>query len=197
MNRLATTVVLAALLAVAGLRPAHAQIYVDKDASGNNDGTSWADAYTDLQTAIGNATSSDEIWVAEGVYKPNGEGDSFTITGAKDGLEVYGGFDATESNRDERDPTANRTILSGDLNGDDNDPDGDGIIEDASDLTGDDNAHHVLFLDGTNDNVTSSTVLDGLAITAGQADGGSFPDDVGGGLFCDGGAMATRAAPRW
>ena len=38
MNRLATTVVLAALLAVAGLRPAHAQIYVDTDAGGNNDG---------------------------------------------------------------------------------------------------------------------------------------------------------------
>ena len=96
MNRLATTVLLAALLAVAGLRPAHAQIYVDKDASSGGDGSSWTDAYTDLQTAIDNATSSNEIWVAEGIYKPNGEDDSFTITGAKDGLEVYGGFDATE-----------------------------------------------------------------------------------------------------
>ena len=148
MNRVATTIVLAALLAVAGLRPAHAQIYVDKSANGANDGTSWTDAYTDLQDAIGNASSSSEIWVAEGVYTPDPGGTdqskSFTITGQKDGIEVYGGFDATESTRSDRAPKENRTILSGDIDGDDN-TDADGVTPTAGDIDGS-NAHHVLFL---------------------------------------------------
>ena len=91
MTRLATTAAVLLLLMTAA--PAHAQIYVDTDAGGNNDGTSWTDAYTDLQTAIDNASSSSEIWIAEGIYKPGSEGDSFTITGNIDGVGLYGGFE--------------------------------------------------------------------------------------------------------
>jgi len=179
------TVLLAVLVSLTA--PAHGQIYVDKNASGANDGTSWTDAYTDLQTAIDNASGSSELWIAEGVYKPDSEGDSFTIIGNKDGIELYGGFEGTESSRSEREPTQHRTILSGDLNGDDADPDGDGIIEDASQIAGGENAHHVLLLDGrSSGNITAGTVIDGMVVTAGQADAGSFPDENGGGLFCDG-----------
>jgi hypothetical protein len=194
MLRLATACTLLALLFAA---PAHGQIYVDADATGANDGSSWADAYTDLQTAI-DAAGSDALWIAEGIYTPDSQGDSFTIPGAKDGIKLYGGFDGTESSRDQRAPAEHRTILSGDLNGDDRDPNGDGIIEDAvgddSGLRGGENAHHVLLLDGTTAPISPATRLDGLVVTAGQADGAA-PDDRGGGLYCDGSGNGSACSP--
>ncbi|MHC4097473.1 MAG: hypothetical protein ACYSU3_15615 [Planctomycetota bacterium] len=46
-------------------------IFVDADASGANNGSSWAHAYNYLQDALANASSSDEIRVAQGIYKPD------------------------------------------------------------------------------------------------------------------------------
>ena len=48
-----------------------ATIYVKHNASGSNNGTSWTNAYTSLQSAISNASSGDEVWVAAGIYKPS------------------------------------------------------------------------------------------------------------------------------
>ena len=169
-------------------------IRVDADTAGG-DGTSWSDAYASLQAALGVANSNDELWIAEGVYKPDNEGDSFTITGTKNGIALYGGFEGTESDRSAREPKQHRTILSGDLNGDDTDPDNDDIIEEASDIQGDDNAHHVLFLDGTTGGIISlSTRLDGLTVTAGQVDGSGREED-GGGLYCNGQGSGNDCSP--
>ena len=49
-------------------------IYVDDDAAGTNDGTSWENAYVYLQVALADANSAEkpvEIRVAQGIYKPS------------------------------------------------------------------------------------------------------------------------------
>lgn len=99
---------------------------VDADATGANDGTSWEDAFTDLQDALdamdpGGNPVVNIIWVAEGTYTPSEfyfGGEAFVLISA---AKTYGGFVGTEINLAERDPETNITILSGDLNGDDGD----------------------------------------------------------------------------
>ncbi|AUC13900.1 hypothetical protein BTO06_01460 [Tenacibaculum sp. SZ-18] len=141
-------------------------IFVDVNATGNNDGTSWADAYTDLQTAMNAGANSKEVWVAKGTYKPTGSGRNATFTVGLLG-EVYGGFAGTETKLSERDMnlihTTNATILSGDLNGDDNA----NLI--PAEATRQDNAYHVLTvkrLGGGN-----LGFLDGFIIQDGNANG--------------------------
>ncbi|MEM1216744.1 MAG: hypothetical protein AAGJ82_13705, partial [Bacteroidota bacterium] len=94
-----------------------AQVYVNQTATGSNDGTSWTDAYTDLSAALSATSTGDEVWVAAGTYLPgDNRNDFFRFP---HDLQVYGGFNGTESALEDRDVNANTTILSGDLNGDD------------------------------------------------------------------------------
>ena len=92
-----------------------ARHYVDIDASGANDGSSWADAYVDLQSALGVASSEDEIWVAEGTYKPTSGTDRSATFALVSGVAMYGGFAGSESELAERNWDAQVTELSGEI----------------------------------------------------------------------------------
>ncbi|MFH0981560.1 MAG: right-handed parallel beta-helix repeat-containing protein [Planctomycetota bacterium] len=86
-------------------------------------------------------------------------------------VPLYGGFAGWETQVSQRDLALHKTILSGDLNGDD----GPNFTN-----TGD-NSYHVV----TGSNTNASAVLDGLVITAGN--GG-----YGGGMLIDSGSPTVR-----
>lgn len=91
-------------------------IYVNETATGNEDGASWADAFTNIQDAVNAAVSGDQIWVASGVYKP-GTGQQILVSNA---MEFYGGFPNTgDPTMNDRDASLNVTVIDGDFNGDD------------------------------------------------------------------------------
>ncbi|HLO30238.1 MAG TPA: choice-of-anchor Q domain-containing protein [Anaerolineales bacterium] len=126
-------------------------------ASSPSCGSSWSNP-CDLQYALTTlATIGDELWVQEGLYKPGIDWTSTFVL--KDGVALYGGFAGTEASRDQRDPSAYITILSGDLNGDDNN----NIAPDEP--TRAENVLHVVSCS----NAGGATVLDGFTITGGNA----------------------------
>jgi hypothetical protein len=163
---------LGALFLLTTASPAGAALcFVDGAAVGANDGSSWATAYQNLQSALGSPACT-EVWVASFVYKG-----AFSIA---PGQAVYGGFAGNESQRSQRDPSANLTVLSGDI--DDNDCDGsgcaNGVATDVAQIKGF-NAGPIVSLDGTGATpVGASTVLDGFTISAGDA-------NSAGGLWCN------------
>ncbi len=144
--------------------------YVKWDASGANDGTSWADAFNDLQSALVSSPCT-EIWVAAGKYTPGIlNTDTFQLV---NGVDLYGGFDGTENSLNERDPGGNPTILSGDIDSNDSQTP---IITDITTVTGNNgNSFHVV-------SGATSAILDGFTITAGYAFGPN-PRDKGAGMY--------------
>jgi hypothetical protein len=89
-------------------------IFVDGSASGGNNGSSWENAYTNLQTAINSASDGGEIWVAKGIYYvPNGTS-GFGVT---KNVSLFGGFSGTETSISQRNIENNETILSAKVSG--------------------------------------------------------------------------------
>ena len=144
-------------------------IYVDASATtGGNTGASWTDAYTNLQTALSVANSGEQIWVAAGTYYSTDyvDADSRAISFAlPSNVKLYGGFAGDETALAERDIAANETILSGDID-----------QNDATDSNAN-NSFHVLTVTGGD-----STLLDGVTITGGNANGSDVEDQRGGGV---------------
>jgi predicted outer membrane repeat protein len=156
------------LLVGAGISPAAAgDLYVDVAAAGANNGSSWADAYTDLQFALADAVDGDTIRVAQGTYTPTAGSDRTATFQLLSSVTLLGGYPTGGGTRD---PKVNETVLSGDL----------GITGDTSD-----NSYHVVTGGGTDD----TAVLDGFTITAGNADrADEWENKNGGGVHVDSGS---------
>ncbi len=144
-------------------------IYVKQGGTGT--GTSWADAYGDLQDGLDDAGSGDEIWVSAGTYYPTydyglGIGNRGKHFRMINGVAIYGGFPPGGDMFESRDPNQFKTILSGDI----------GTVSDNSD-----NCYHV-FYHPSGTNMDTTAILDGFTITAGNADDAS-PHHRGGGMY--------------
>jgi hypothetical protein len=157
-------------------------LYVDANAPGANNGTSWENAYFYLQDALMFAGGGDEIRVAQGVYKPDdfvlsdrpsrGREETFQLVNGVTLKGGYAGFGGPDPNA--RDIDKYKTILSGDLNRDDVD------VNNPSDLltepTRGENSCNVVT--ATDCNITA--IIDGFTITAGNANGSIL---AGGGIY--------------
>jgi predicted outer membrane repeat protein len=91
-------------------------IYVDDDAAGAGNGSSWVHAFSGLQDALAAAVAGDEIHLAQGVYRPT-PGAAFHLVGGAVLRGGYAGLGAPDP--DVRHAELYRTILSADLKGDD------------------------------------------------------------------------------
>ncbi len=109
---------IAALTVAVGTAAAHAQnlVFVDDDGPNGGDGTSWAQAFNNLDDAIAAARSGDTIWVAEGTYTPRTNGDSTSTFNIDKSLLIYGGFEGTEKFLEDRPEFGDfRSFLDGDI----------------------------------------------------------------------------------
>lgn len=168
-------------------------LYVDADATGLGDGSSWCDAFTELYDALAVAGARTTIRVAAGTYRAD-------TTGLDDPRDatfqliseviVEGGFAGCgEPDPDLQDIVAFETVLSGDLDVADSDSSDD---DDDSD-SDDDNAYHVVTGSGTDE----TAQLSGFTVAQGNADGDSDDEgyaftDRGAGLFNRGGSPTVR-----
>jgi hypothetical protein len=155
---------------------ANAQIvkYLDVDATGSGDGNSWTNAYTTIYDAVAeiNALSHQniELRIAEGTYKVSATSvrTNWLTVSAKTRVAIFGGYTANTSDPEERNITANETIISGDI----------GI-----ELNNGDNTYHVIKYDGGTGSI-KALELNGVIIEGGNANKNDGSDEDYGGGVC-------------
>lgn len=149
-------------------------IHVDVRAEGRNNGSSWADAYRNLQDALDQIEGTDilsEVHVAQGEYRPpRGSDDSFSDEQATfriaSSVILRGGFAGSLAEQPNvRDVDLHPSILTGDLADDDLTSTARTVV--TSGLVGrsrNENSRHVVTILEASDRV----ILDGLTIRAGH-----------------------------
>ncbi len=160
--------------------PVRARVhFVDADAPGPvHDGSSWANAFRSFSAALDAASEWDTLRVAEGTYTPDPSGllhprgATFDLPDSTVVIGGYAGWGVKDPN--ENDPDRYRTVLSGDLAGNDR------TSGDTSE-----NAYHVVTV--TSGDPLSAPRLAGFTIIGGNANGIGFPGDAtGGGVYTTG-----------
>ncbi|OAV43018.1 T9SS type A sorting domain-containing protein [Lewinella sp. 4G2] len=167
------------LLTTTGLM-AQKVVYVNGAATGADNGDTWADAYTELDSALLNAPVGASIWIAAGTYTTPAERSFVAIRE----MEILGGFAGTESDATAADPATNVTILSGDVMGND-------VAGTYDSLAYLDNNRILAVIDTSGG--TYTTKIDGITFSNGgiAADGGNL-DFAGAGLYLRGRADVSR-----
>jgi hypothetical protein len=144
----------------------------------NGNGLAWNTAFNNLQSAINAAAPGDTIYIGAGVYLPTVRREASTerskTFALRGGVKYLGGFPAAGGTLAQRNPSANLTILSGDLSQNDG----------ANFANNGDNAYHVVYLT----NAQAGTIVDGMIIQAGNANfsASGFDYERGGGVSADG-----------
>lgn len=149
------------------------RLYVRAGATGTNSGESWVNAFTDLQAALAlNFPGVDEIWVANGTYRPTNTGDRTISFVLRNEHALYGGFVGNETSLSQRPPityaSPSGSILSGDL----------GVLNNPTD-----NSYRVVEA-----LVETGFTFDGFVVTGGVdvRTSGNINDGLGGGMRCSG-----------
>lgn len=150
-------------------------IYVNAAASGSNNGSSWTNAYINLQDALTNALPGNQLWVAAGTYRPAPANYTDSCFNLKNGIEIYGGFSGSETSLNQRNHQTNITILSGDI--DNNDLTSPAVA--VTDIAGY-NSKHIFRIK----TVDATALIDGFTFTAGCAND-TKPTEGGGAINID------------
>lgn len=162
------------------------QVFVDIDASGTGDGSSWENAATNLSYVLESVSAGTEIWVAEGIYIPQTIMGSDNNTDDSDSkyynyyipnnISLYGGFSGSESSLDDRDFGLYKTELSGDVNQDDI-ISGSGTTLEISNNS--ENLYHVIYqtVDAENSEVNGFYITGGNAANS-NGGGMYFPNSI-------------------
>ena len=171
------------------VNPVSEVLYVDIAAGGSNDGSTWANAFNDLQDALDLAEIGcvDTIKVAQGTYRPTDFPANCTDCSSTrdrafllpEGVPLLGGYPTGGAGP--RDWGMHPTILSGDIGTPGNNTD---------------NSYHVVISMNLNDN----SIFEGFTVQGGNANGTdsitvngeSIPDNSGGGMYNAASSPAIR-----